>query len=341
MSSLCDKAAYLYMINMIERRPLDINIETITACPVRCVFCCNRLYQRNHIVMDNLLFKNIIEQYCEMGGGTIGIGSMQSDFLIDPLLLERMKIINKYKEKLWVHSTTPLISCKRYKDEELVEIFRNFDYLVISVMGYDRESYQEMAGLDAFDIFKEQLERLYRIIKNNNLKVKVDIAFRTSDKRALRRSAFYKEVENKFVIGDIKDTFFSWFGSIKKDDLPEGAKLFIKDNHGRRENCVVPNATLAVQANGKVVGCGCIDWLEKYVIGDVHKNTLKEIWKSSRAQKFRGAFHRGKIPTICRDCGLYISVRECTERKELLGYKSIDGLYYCVERGRIFKHIKD
>ena len=57
-----------------------------------------------------------------------------------------------------------------------------------------------------------------------------------------------------------------------------------------QENCVVPNATLAIQANGKAVGCGCIDWLEKYVIGDTNKNTLKEIWTSPKAIKFRNAF---------------------------------------------------
>lgn len=334
MDYLFARMAYLYMLYLIKRRPLDINIETITVCPVKCVFCCNRLYKRDYVVMDNHLFKKIIEQYCRMGGGTVGIGSMQSDFLSDPLLLERMVIINKYKKKLWVHSTTPLISCKKYNDEELLRILKCFDYLVVSAMGYDRQSYQEMAGIDAFDIFREQLERLNRIITNNNLKIRVDIAFRTSNKRALRGSSFYKDVKKMFPIGDIKDAFFSWFGSIKQDDLPDGAKLYIKENRKRQENCVVPSATLAVQANGKVVGCGCIDWLEKYVIGDVHQNTLKEIWKSSKAKKFRNAFRRNGygIPTICRECGLYISLRECMEKKELLGYRSIDGLYYCAGR---------
>lgn len=332
MHLLFARMAYLYMLYLIKRRPLDINIETITMCPVKCVFCCNRLYKRDYTIMDNKLFEKIIEQYCRMGGGTVGIGSMQSDFLLDPLLLKRVEIINKYKKELWVHSTTPLISCKKYNDKELLQILKCFDYLVVSAMGHDRETYREMAGIDAFEIFKEQLERVNRIIQNNNLKIKVDIAFRTSDKRALRKSVFYKDVKNMFCIGDIKDTFFSWFGSIKQEDLPNGAKLFIKDNHKKRENCVVPNATLAVQANGKVVGCGCIDWLEKYVIGDVRKNTLKEIWGSAKAKKFRNAFYRGKIPTICGECGLYVALRECMEKKELLGYKSIDGLYYCVGR---------
>ena len=327
MSNVFDKAAYFHLMHIIRKRPLDMNIETITMCPLKCVFCCNHLYKREYTVMDNQLFTRLIEQYCDMGGGTIGIGSMQSDFLSDPLLMKRMKVIHMHKKKLWVHSTTPLISCKKYNDKELIQILKCFDYLVVSALGYDRTSYKNRAGIDGFVIFKEQLERIKRLITDNNLKVKVDIAFRTNERNKLIRSEFYKEVRDMFFIDDVKDEFFSWFGSIKKEDLPYGAKLMLRNNCKMQDNCAVPNSTLAVQANGKVVGCGCIDWLEKYVIGDTNKNTLKEIWQSSKAKKFRNAFQMGKIPKICRECGLYVSTRECMEHKELLRYKSTDGLY--------------
>ena len=319
-----NKIAYLYMKYIITKRPLDINIETITMCPLKCIFCCNRIYKRDYTIMNNKHFEKLIQEYIEIGGGCIGIGSMQSDFLLDPLLMDRMKTIKKYKKKLWVHSTTPLISCKKYSDKELTQILKCFDYLVVSTLGYDKQSYQDMAGINGFDLFKEQLERVKRLIEENNLNVKVDIAFRTNNKNDLRRSAFYKEVKDTFPIGDIKDKFFSWFGSIKKEDLPRGAKLIRKNNCKIRENCVVPNATLAIQANGKVVGCGCIDWLEKYVIGDTNQNSLQEIWNSSKAKKFRNAFQMGKIPVS--------SFNKCMERKELLGYRSIDGLYYYVAK---------
>ncbi len=331
MDNIFARAAYLHMLQIIRKRPLDINIETISMCPMKCVFCCNRLYKRDYTVMDNNLFGRIIEQYCDMGGGTIGIGSMQSDFLSDPLLMERLKKIDSSKKKLWVHSSTPLISAKKYNDKELLWILKCFDYMGVSAMGYDRDSYLKMAGIDGFDIFKEQLERLKRLIVDNALKLRVDIAFRINDKRTLMRSAFYKEAKNMFPIVDIKDSFFSWFGSVKPEDLPNGAKLILCDNSKMQDNCVVPNATLAIQANGKVVGCGCIDWLEKYVIGDVNRNTLTEIWLSTKAKKFRNAFRRRKIPTIYKDCGLYVSLREAVGKKELLRYRSIDGVYYYIK----------
>lgn len=112
----------------------------------------------------------------------------------------------------------------------------------------------------------------------------------------------------------------------------KGAKLILKYNDGKRINCVVPNATLSVQATGKVVGCGCIDWLEKYIIGDVRKNTLKEIWRGTKAIKFRNAFVRGKLPSICKECALYRPIDECMKDIGLLCYKPQDGLYYLAKR---------
>lgn len=320
--------AYLYMKNYIRIRPLDINVETVSFCPMKCVFCCNRLYKRDYIVMNIGLFEKIVREYVAIGGGTIGIGSMQSDFLSDPLLMERIKVLKKYKNKLWIHSTTPLISCKKYSDKQLIEILKAFSCLEISVEGYDRDSYKMMAGVDAFDIFKEQLYRVKRLIDSKSLSINIKLLFRTADKNELKKSEFYKEIRKMFPVKEIRTSFFDWFGSIKKEDLPVGTQLIKYKNVGKRVDCIVPCATLAIQASGKVVGCGCIDWLEQYVIGDCTKNSLRRIWHSSKARNFRYAFSKGKVPTICKECGLYTSSEESLKNRKFLGYTSQRGLYY-------------
>lgn len=319
--------AYSHMMSIIKNRPLDINIETINQCPLKCVFCCNRKYQRGAVVMDRTLFQDIVKQYYDLGGGALGLSSMQSDFFSDPDLIERMKIIKKYKKRLWVYSTTPLISCKKYNDRELAFILGLFDYLQISVEGHDRETYSRMAGVDGFNTLQEQLERIQRIIRDNSLKIRVDLHFRTYQREKLLRSKFYSQWSCVFNAYEIKDRFFSWFGTIMQEEIPRGARIIYVKNNAKRENCVVPSASLAVMADGKVLGCGCIDWLEKYVIGNCRTNTLLEVWRSPKAVKFRNAFASGKIPSICKECGLYTSVN-CMRDKKYLNYKPEDGLYY-------------
>lgn len=336
MSTVIEKAlgemAYIHMKRMIKKRPLDINIETVSFCPMKCVFCCNRFYKKEYTVMDNTLFEKIVEEYYRMGGGTIAIGSMQSDLFSDPLFMDRMRIIKKYKKRLWLYSTTTLITCTKYSDKELLYILRLFDYLQVSIEGYNRETYQQLAGVDGFDILAKQLKRVKKLIDDNSLTVKIEVYFRTYDKAKLLRSDFYKKVRHMFHIQEIKDTFFSRCGVIEEKDLPKGAKIGYSYNQGKRINCIIPNATLSVQANGKALGCACIDWLEKYPIGDCKKSTLREIWISDKAVKFRNAFERGKLPPICKECGLYLPVNTCLKSKKLLWYQSINGLYFLQTR---------
>ncbi len=335
---ILNELAYIRMHRIMKKRPLDINVETINKCPLKCVFCCNRIYKRENTVMDNKLFEDIVRQYCEMGGGAIGLGSMQSDFFSDALLLDRIRILKKYKNKyknhLWVYTTTSLVSLKKYSDMELAFILRQFDCLQISVEGHDKESYQKMSGIDGFSVVCEQLKRVSKYIKDYSSSIRIDIYFRTYNRDNLLKSSIYSELKRDFNIYNIRDTFFSWFGTIKQKDLPDGAKVVYKLNEGLKVNCSNPSVSLSIMADGKVVGCGCIDWLGKYVIGDCKRTALKEIWNSPKSIKFRKAFSMGKgkkLPSICRECALYSPIH-CMKNKKYLSYKLTDGLHYLWNR---------
>lgn len=255
---------------------------------------------------------------------------MQSDCFADPFIEKRFHIIADYKEFLWVHTTTPLITAARLPDERLLHILSNLDFLEISVGGYDQESYLNLCGVNAFDVLMVQLRRIKKIIQEYHLHIDVAMAFRTYDKDKLVSSNTYKELTTMFRDGGIIDNFFSWFGSIKLSDLPAGAKLRVSDNSIKVEDCVVPNATLAIQANGNVVGCGCIDWLNSVIIGNVHTTPLLDIWNSSEAVAFRKAFSsKHSIPAICQECGLYSSVA-IFRNTCFKNYNSRQGLYYVV-----------
>lgn len=320
------KIADFRMRRMIKKRPLDINIETTNVCPLKCVFCCNRLYQRQIQVMTVDHFEYIINQYVGFGGGALGIGGQQSDFLSDKLLLQRISCLEKNQEKLWIYSTTPLISARRYSDEELIRVLKVFSYLEVSVAGWDRDSYIQMVGIDGFDILYQQLTRLYNLIQREQLKVKIELSYRTNDMTKLKSSDFYREMEVMFPSRTFKDHFFSWFGSIKQDHLPKGAILVVQNNEDKKDNCDKPNTTLSIMSNGKVVGCGCIDWLQKYVVGDTHNDTLLSIWRSNEAIKFKNAFKLRKVPSICEECALYCPCG--FYNKKFLKYTPLKGLWY-------------
>lgn len=313
---------------IVEERPLDINLEVTNFCPLKCVFCPNRKIKRNKKTMSLLLFEKICDDYYSIGGGAMGISSMQSDIFSDSLLAERLAILKKYSDKFHIHTTTNLISSHKFDENIIKNFLETFSFIEISLGGVEKEEYERMYGVDAFDIFKKQLELFRKIIDDNNLDIKVSLAIRTHQKKEIVKTAEFQELKSLFGISDIKDKFFSWYGQIEQDELPQGAELLVANNKGKIKDCVVPFATMSINTDGTVLGCGCIDWESRYPVGDITQNSIKEIWNSPKCIAFRESFSQGKMPCICTTCGLYIEKETCFSSPSLINYKVTDGLYY-------------
>lgn len=61
-----------------------------------------------------------------------------------------------------------------------------------------------------------------------------------------------------------------------------------------------------VHFDGSVVPC-CIDWDDQNVLGNIHQNTLEEIWSGIKFQKFRQLHMQGRWNEIsmCRHCRVH------------------------------------
>ena len=60
---------------------------------------------------------------------------------------------------------------------------------------------------------------------------------------------------------------------------------------------------IAVLANGDVIPC-CLDSEGNMVLGNIHQNSLQEIFESRRAQAiYTGFTHRKAVETLCQTCG--------------------------------------
>lgn len=75
----------------------------------------------------------------------------------------------------------------------------------------------------------------------------------------------------------------------------------INANKGETENCAASMSTLSITPIGLVTGCGCIDWNNTHIMGDLNKNTLLEIWNQEKYKKFRNSFLEKNIPNICKN----------------------------------------
>ena len=334
-----DEAALRHMNAIVEERPLDINIECTNFCPMHCVFCPNHKAGRAKTVMDMDLFSKICRDFYALGGGAVGLSAMQSDLFSDDLLKQRLLELGNYRDRFWVHSTTNLVGAASLDDAELELLLRTFSYLEISIGGLSREEYLAMFGVNGFDLVMKQLRRIARMVEEKDIPVSLDLSIRTNSLWSLGlariariafpvHSALLKELKKSYRIHNVINQFFSWGGLITQEDLPKGARLKIVDNRAKRMDCAIPWATLSVNTDGRVIGCGCIDWEARHVIGDMRKQGIAEIWQGEPGRNFRTCFTRGDIKDICLDCSLYAPRDRLFANPGLVGYQVTDGLYY-------------
>lgn len=319
------------MMPIVKARPIEINIETTSICPSRCIFCPNSKAPRDKAIMDMELFRAICDDYYGMGGGAVGVCSMQSDIFSDSLLMERLAMLKKFKDRFVLHTATMLTGAAKLSDIELTDFLLTFDRLDISLGGLSKEDYNLMYGINAFDTVFSQLIRIKEIVERNDMPIKLALNFRTNNPGKIIGNDMLSLLRQTYAIQEIRSDFFSWGGMIKPSDLPEGATLMTANNSARDKDCVVPWATMCVLVDGSVVGCGCVDWEARHVIGDMRLQTISEIWNCRQAVAFRTSFSRRDIPELCRNCALYADIEHSLGRIGLINYKPQDGCYHDVK----------
>jgi radical SAM protein with 4Fe4S-binding SPASM domain len=273
------------------------------------------------------LFAKICSDYYNIGGGTISLCSMQSDAFSDPNLFSRLNELEKFKDKFYLYATTNFLGAAALSDDELEYFLRQFSLLQISMGGPTKQDYKAMFGADAFDVVSEQLERALFLIRGKSLPTIIHMYFRVIDVKSFEKSSVFEYLDANFITREVRNHFFSWGGLISRDDLPAGTILHVFDNVDKTEDCAASWATLSVLPDGRVSACGCGDWRNEEITGDLTRNTIKEIWQSENALRFRQGFSNKKIPGICIECSLYTSANESFKRN-LADYNPRKGLYY-------------
>lgn len=305
------------MLEITNKRPLNINIETTTICNSRCCFCGYPKANRKTEMMPEQLFDKIIDEYGSLGGGPIGFSPLMSDPLMDPHLPRRIKKMQDSSHNFWIHMFTNAIGFSNFSLEDLHTIC-SIQYINISMGGPDRENYLRMYKVDQFDRVVQNIRKINELKNRINKNLKISIHFRCIDPDAIRLSDIYKEfLDYGFTCNDITNSFTTFGGSVLQSDVPDGVKICDADNSTIKVDCAIPYTEYTICPNGDVIMCGCFDFNNTTLAGNINTHTLIEIWKSNTYNKFRTAFSRNDIPPICLSCANYV------HRDQILGNKGL------------------
>lgn len=291
-------------------------VELTNDCNGSCVFCPHRLSKRDTVHMDILLYEKIIKECAELGFATpevpIGLCGI-GEPLTHPEFKKALEIAYKHKVPIGVGSNGNLIN--NYIDA-LIKFTPQ--QVVFSIDAMSSETHKKMRPGSDFDCVESGINEYLKKLRKSSYHPK---------------NLWVQILVSKYNIDEVVPFIETW---LPKIDGISGAKIFIKcicpwpykntndlypspkpnipekyiSDHRIdiaqfdpaitfKESCTLFDHFAQIMSNGNYSPC-CMAIEDHWNIGNANKNTVMELFNSSKMNKLR-KMDKSKIP-LCMDC---------------------------------------
>ena len=277
--------------------PIHLDIETTSYCNLECVMCPRTILSKEgvdylpgndtEIPMD--LYKKIIDESAENG-----LSSIKLQYLGEPLGDSKIVARIKYAKEKGILDVMINTNATLLTEEMSYKILdAGLDDIFFSVDSIDPKTFNKIRiGADYHQVV-ENIKNFMKIVKEEN----------------------YKHVQTRVAMVVFPNTKPEEIEAYKNFWLPivgaVGYDEWVNQSSGHGDYsdynpnfvCAMPFQRLFIMYNGLVTPC-CIDVRREYALGDVHEQTLKEIWHSEKLNYLRDAHIKGRYRDInsCRKC---------------------------------------
>lgn len=278
---------------VLEDFPIHLDIEITNFCNLACTMCSRTVQIKEgtfgklqHIDMD--LFKKMIDE-----GANNKVSSVKFNYLGEPLMHPQIVEMVRYcKDKgiidVIFNSNGVLLTDKI--SQNLLEA--GLDGLFISFDSINKQQFEAIRVGAKFEKIIANVRKFHEIRNSNEKYWKTQIRI---------SKVLFPEEEDKDIVAFIdmwKDAVDAiGFGSLI--EVGNSAEISYKSYY----RCDQPWQRLFVGVDGVAFPC-CLDYKTEYVVGNIHHQTLKEIWHSEPYRKLREAHATGKYNEIdiCKNC---------------------------------------
>lgn len=273
--------------------PIDVLIETIAYCNLRCSMCPQKTIKRPKGEMDFDVFSKIADEIAEVSPTT----RVWLAIMGEPLLLRDkiIKMIHYAKRKgiEEIHFNTNANLMDNEMAEKLVDA--GVDVMYMGLDAFTRETYDKIRVGGDFTQTVKNIEKMLEIRKRRGIK-KPNIV-----------TQFILMAENKHEFEDFKNFWLSR-GAIVKVRRKTGWGTAIEaeydeyDESKRTFPCPVLVREAALLWDGRFVHCSCSDFEGSYSPGDVRHQTIREVWNGELAKRRNRHWAGDFSHDLCRNC---------------------------------------
>ncbi len=280
-----------------EAPPDHVQIQTVTGCNARCIFCPNGKTDPRAPLgrrMDDRLYRRIVDQCVELGVRRYSVYLMNEP-LLDRNLHRRIAYITaRIRKPQYVKVTSHGGLLTERMARGLLD--SGLKKLKISIQSLDPATYRRIMGLKLartlanIDRFLDLRERGgYRLPRLEVVMVdsvhthhEIEDARRYWRQRGIR--LFVEPVENRADQQDIREAAV---GAGRLQPYTWCRRLMEQ---------------VYVLHDGRMLQC-CADWEQRSVMGDLTRQTLADVWYGPRYRDLRRRFSAGDVGgMICRNC---------------------------------------
>ncbi len=306
---------YLSYVLKLEKslgKPIIKLIEPTNACMMNCVMCPRKHMKRKIEFMDFEFFKKIINQVKHNDNTWI---HHYGDPLMHPKIIEMINYTASKNIKPRISVNPNLLSeemCKRLIESRL-------HTLVISLDGVDDKTYKYIRGTNAnYEKAVENINTLIKLKNEKNSKL-IIVLHMVRSKANKYDGEKFKKMWTKKGVDEICVVNMDVFDATDRKSIDQGDAELLSKKFKNKENnpCAEPWIGVVVTVSGKVVPC-CFDYDEKYVIGDLNKETLNKIWNGKKMRFLRKqvknkSLNKNPLCATCWERNNYVGLKQLNQ----------------------------
>ncbi len=272
--------------------PSVLRIETTNLCNAKCITCPRNQMSRKLGVMDMELYKKILGEASSLKIKNLHLHNY-GEPLLDPSLIEKIIYAKKMNFKVKIFSNASLIT--KEKAEELIA--SGIDEIKISMDGVTKNTFESIRKNLVYEDVINGINYLLEERKRKQSKTKISIVLvylkENKDEAKLLKSEWKNKVDSIIIT-----QFHNW--GKENQYAAKGLKKLQK-----QIPCSRLWRTMTILWDGKVSLC-CIDYNGEKILGDVSKETIKDIWNGEKYQHIRNLHIKGMQDKIklCKVCSI-------------------------------------
>ena len=282
--------------------PNTVILELINRCDLECAMCFQgyRNDAKKHTLDDKILDK-IFQDFKENNLNSLMFSASE------PLLYKRIeKVFDRAKRAnimdIFLFTNGTLLNEKNINLILKSPITRLF----VSIDAATQETYDKIR----VPVSKKKLADNKRLLKLEiNIKRFIELREKNKKQLPLVRTSFVAMNDNKSEISEFISKWESIVDTveIQKKVIPfrtfEEAKenSYKNENKGRQYSCNEPWGQITIYSDGAVSPC-CATFGRNLPIGNIKKNSLKEIWNGNKMKEIRNNFHNNTPHSVCKTC---------------------------------------